>query len=95
MPTRPQGTRSDPQPNQNFRSDVPILITTNHSIEAGFNIFPTLFALDFSWEDICVALNNDTNQANIDIDQEALSFALNFGFYILVGLVVFGSEISF
>jgi len=49
IPNRPQGSRSEPEPNRNRgganRNNMGGFVM-------GFGIFPTLFSLNFTWDDI-------------------------------------------
>ena len=61
----------------------------------GFGIFPTLFALNFTWDDLAGRNNNQGQRMSAEeIRQQQLqSFLFVFVMFVLFSFVSFGSDV--
>eukprot|EP00347_Sterkiella_histriomuscorum_P002454 403368086 len=106
IPKRPAGQRQGPVPNQNFNQGGGLFGNNNSGsgFVMGLGIFPALFTLNFTWEDIFGpngannrngAAGGGANAANNEEsrEQQLQRLLLIFMFFMFMSFVFFGGDV--
>jgi hypothetical protein len=78
-----------------FRNDVPVRNVSGDFMTLGLEILPSLFSMDYSWEDISTAVNFQTEDRQQNLENEIFGFLVHFLAYFMLAVFVLGSELSF
>uniref|UniRef100_A0A7S3MR72 RING-type E3 ubiquitin transferase n=1 Tax=Strombidium inclinatum TaxID=197538 RepID=A0A7S3MR72_9SPIT len=106
IPNRPGARRSEPQPNQNYNSGIgggnPLFGNSNGGFVMGLGLFPALFTLNFTWDDIFGSnragpggISGGPNSGNPEDATESnlQKFLMIFVFFMFLSFTLFGSDV--
>ena len=92
MPKRPAGQRQGPVPNQNFSQNGANRL--NGGFMMGIGLFPALFSLNFTWDDIFGSGPGANGANNEESREQQLQRLLQvLMFFMFMSFVFFGGDV--